>query len=115
MDTHEREGWRTRLRLRFRISARQEKSAAHQPHMPTMKRLLHFITILLTIAAFSGCAKNKRGGAGAGTDGDFVNGSPLPERQEGVSFLGSNVDRNKFAPVHFGFDSYSVSGSEQGK
>lgn len=80
-----------------------------------MKLLLHFTAIALLALTLGGCAKNKRAGTGAGTDGDFVNGSALPERQEGVSFLSSNVDRNKFAPVHFGFDSYTVSGSEMGK
>jgi peptidoglycan-associated lipoprotein len=80
-----------------------------------MKRFLHFTTILLTIAALSGCAKNKGAGTGAANDGDFVSGSALPERTEGVSFLSSNVDRNKFAPVYFGFDSHSVSPGEQGK
>jgi peptidoglycan-associated lipoprotein len=62
-----------------------------------------------------GCAKNKGAGAGAGVDGDYVSGSALPDRQEGVSFLSGNVDRNKFAPIYFGFDSYTVGGGEQGK
>ena len=75
--------------------------------------LLLAASIALT---FSGCAKKNgaslpRGGA----DGDYVNGSALPDRQEGVSFLGSNVDRHKFAPIFFGFDADSVSGAEQGK
>jgi len=74
--------------------------------------------ILGLALAFAGCV-NKKGGAGGsgpgGVDGDYVNGTPLPDRQEGVSFLGSNVDRNKFSPVYFGFDSYDVSGGEQGK
>lgn len=52
---------------------------------------------------------------GAAADGDYVTGMPLPDRQEGVSFLGSNVDRNRFSPVYFAFDSYVVSGAEQGK
>ena len=80
-----------------------------------MKTILHFTTIALIALAMSGCAKNKGAGTGAANDGDYVNGSALPERTEGVSFLSGNVDRNKFAPVHFGFDSYTVSGSEQGK
>jgi peptidoglycan-associated lipoprotein len=81
-----------------------------------MKSILNFTAIALVAIALSACA-NKKGGAGAGgsVDGDYVNGTPLPDRQEGVSFLGSNVDRDKFAPVYFGFDSYSVSGGEQGK
>ena len=74
--------------------------------------------ILGLALAFAGCV-NKKGGPGSGgpggVDGDYVNGTPLPDRQEGVSFLGSNVDRNKFSPVYFGFDSYDVSGGEQGK
>jgi peptidoglycan-associated lipoprotein len=80
-----------------------------------MKLILHFTTIALLALCLGGCAKKKGAGMGAGTDGDFVNGSALPERTEGVSFMSGNVDRNKFAPVHFGFDSYTVSGSEQGK
>src|SRR6478735_4056782 len=51
----------------------------------------------------------------ASADGDYVSGSALPERQEGVSFLGSNVDRSRFSPVYFGFDSYEVSSGEHGK
>jgi peptidoglycan-associated lipoprotein len=84
-----------------------------------MKKLtllpLHIIvaTLALTLA---GCAgRGAKGGAASGAEGDYVNGTPLPDRQEGVSFLGSNVDRNKFAPVHFGFDSAAVSAGERAK
>lgn len=80
-----------------------------------MKRLLFITALALLTFTLGGCAKNKGAGAGGSTDGDFVSGSALPERTEGVSFLSGNVDRNKFAPVQFGFDSYTVSGSEQGK
>ena len=80
-----------------------------------MKNILHFLTIASLALALGGCAKNKGAGTGAANDGDFVSGSALPERTEGVSFLSGNVDRNKFAPVHFGFDSTTVSSSEQGK
>ena len=80
-----------------------------------MKRLLHLTIIALTVITLGGCAKNKGAGSGAANDGDFVNGSPLPDRTEGVSFLSGNVDRSKFSPVYFGFDSFSVSGNEQGK
>lgn len=75
--------------------------------------LLLAASIALT---FSGCAK-KSGASlpGGGANGDYVSGSALPDRQEGVSFLGSNVDRHKFAPLFFGFDADSVSGAEQGK
>ena len=81
-----------------------------------MKSILHLIAIAILALSFSACAKNKKGGAGGGSyDGDTVSGTPLPERQEGVSFLSSNVDRSKFSPVYFGFDSHSVSGEERGK
>jgi len=78
-------------------------------------RLLPFSFLLIALS-LSGCQAGKKGkGSGSGADGDFVNGSPLPDRQEGVSFLGNNVDRNKFSPVHFGFDSYTIGAGEKGK
>jgi peptidoglycan-associated lipoprotein len=80
-----------------------------------MKRTLHLTTLAILTLALGGCAKNKGAGSGSAADGDFVNGSALPERQEGVSFMSSNVDRNKFAPVYFGFDSFTVSGGEEAK
>jgi len=49
------------------------------------------------------------------SDSDMVGGTPLPERQEGVNFMGANVDRSKFAPVHFGFDSVSVDPGDTAK
>ena len=79
----------------------------------------HFfaLTVLTAVAlSFSGCANKKGAGGGVGgSDSDSVMGTPLPDRQEGVSFLGDNVDRNKFSPVLFGFDSYSISPGERGK
>ncbi len=69
----------------------------------------------LVVLSFTSCTNKKGAGASAGADGDFVSGTPLPDRQEGVSFLGSNVDRNKFAPVYFGFDNHDVAASERGK
>ncbi|MCE9610449.1 MAG: OmpA family protein [Chthoniobacter sp.] len=84
-------------------------------------KTLHFLPITLAAflaLTFTGCQTGKKGvgGNGAGgTDGDFVNGTPLPDRQEGVSFLGSNVDRSKFRPVYFAFDSYSIDGGEHAK
>lgn len=74
-------------------------------------------SLALVLALFlSGCAGGKKGGGGGGgSDGDYVNGTPLPDRQEGVSFLGGNVDRNKFTPIYFGFDSYTVRSDERGK
>ena len=76
----------------------------------------HLILTALLALTLSGCKTGKKnGGAGGGADGDYVNGTPLPERQEGVSFLGSNVDRRKFSPVHFGFDSVAIDSGERGK
>jgi peptidoglycan-associated lipoprotein len=51
----------------------------------------------------------------AGVEGDTVNGVPLPERQEGTSFFGSNVSRNHFSPVYFAYDSSEIQSSETGK
>jgi peptidoglycan-associated lipoprotein len=81
-------------------------------------KLLRLLSVsVFVVAAFSisGCAKGKHGAGHGAADGDFVNGSPLPERQEGVSFTSSNVDRNKFRPVYFGFDSYAINSGERGK
>lgn len=81
-----------------------------------MTHLYSRILALLLAVTVVGCAKNKpTGGGGGAADGDYVSGSPLPDRQEGVSFLGGNVDRSKFSPIYFGFDSYTVGGGERGK
>jgi len=80
-----------------------------------MSRFATLLPLFLALV-LSGCANKKTGAGGpGGADGDFVSGTPLPDRQEGVSFLGSNVDRNKFSPVYFDFDSTDVRGSERGK
>jgi peptidoglycan-associated lipoprotein len=50
----------------------------------------------------------------SGPEGDYVNGTPLPPRQEGVSFFSNNVAKGQFQPVYFGFDSFEVS-PEEGK
>jgi peptidoglycan-associated lipoprotein len=74
------------------------------------------LTLLTAALALTGCANKKdAGGGGGAADGDYVSGTPLPDRQEGVSFLGSNVDRSQFQPIYFGFDSYRIGGGEQGK
>lgn len=83
-----------------------------------MKFLRLFTIAALAVATLTlpACVKGKKSSGGTGAaDGDYVNGTPLPDRQEGVSFLGSNVDRNKFSPVHFAFDSYAIGGKERGK
>jgi peptidoglycan-associated lipoprotein len=78
-------------------------------------RFLFLAGLSLTLA-FTSCAnRGGRGSDGSGVDGDYVSGTPLPDRQEGVSFLGQNVDREKFTPVYFAFDSYTIGASERGK
>jgi len=73
-----------------------------------------FLPLALGLAlSLTSCATKKD--RYAGVDGDFVNGVPLPERQNGASFLGSNVSRGQFPPIQFGFDSYNVSSSEMSK
>ena len=83
----------------------------------TIHRLLLNATVLFIAASLSGCMNGKKGGPGmgGGNDSDFVNGTPLPERQEGTSFTSANVDRNKFHPVYFGFDSFAIGSGEKGK
>ena len=73
--------------------------------------LLSIIALALTL---SGCSK-KSGGQGAGTTGDYVSGTPLPERHEGTSFFGGNVNRNQFQPIYFDYDSQNVRSSETAK
>ncbi|MEA3186675.1 MAG: peptidoglycan-associated lipoprotein [Chthoniobacter sp.] len=84
----------------------------------TSQTLVHTTLALILPFALSSCAlfkkKGASGGAG-GSDGDYVNGTPLADRQEGVSFMSDNVDKKKFSPVHFAFDSYSVESSDEGK
>lgn len=64
----------------------------------------------------AGCAqKGGRGQGGGSSAGDYVNGTPLPERREGTSFFGSNVERGRFRPIYFGFDSQSMRDSESSK
>ena len=81
------------------------------PNLP-----LRLLTIALAIT-LGGCQlfNKKHSGGAYGSDSDSVNGTPLPERQEGISFLGNNVDRNRFHPVYFGFDSYGIGGEEHAK
>ena len=85
----------------------------------SIPRIRQIATVSLCAALLmsaSGCALFKKKPKYAGSaDGDFVNGTPLPERQDGVSFMGDNVEKGRFAAVHFGFDSYSIAPSESAK
>jgi peptidoglycan-associated lipoprotein len=78
-------------------------------------RFASLTALLIALLALSACVKPKHGSRNGASDGDYVNGTPLPDRQEGVSFTSSNVDRNKFSPVHFAFDSYAIASDEHGK
>ena len=76
-----------------------------------MKKLLTLGVAALLAVTFDAC-KKKGADAYAGIEGDYVTGTPLPDRLEGANFFGSNVTRGQFSPVYFGYDSFSVSGSE---
>jgi peptidoglycan-associated lipoprotein len=78
------------------------------------RRLLSLICLSALLTGLSSCSKNG-GGQSAGNTGDYVNGTPLPERREGTSFFGSNVERGRFRPIYFDFDSQNLRASETGK
>jgi len=78
-----------------------------------------FILSLAALLVLSGCA-NKKGKQYAGIDGDYVNGTPLSggangERVDGANFMGANVTRGQYAPVQFGYDSFSVAPDQESK
>jgi peptidoglycan-associated lipoprotein len=70
--------------------------------------------VVLGLVLLPACA-NKKSGQSAGSTGDYVTGTPLPERQEGTSFFSGNVERNQFQPIYFDFDSQTIRTSENGK
>ncbi len=79
--------------------------------------LLRSALVLSCIFLLSSCSlfnKKGTGAGGSGSDSDTVGGTPLPERQNGVSFMSDNVDKHQFPPVHFAFDSYSIDSSDEG-
>ena len=78
-------------------------------------RLVSLLALVLSLVVFfPGCSK-KKGGQTAGSTGDYVTGTPLPERQEGTSFFSGNVQRGQFQPIYFDFDSQTIRTSENGK
>jgi peptidoglycan-associated lipoprotein len=77
-------------------------------------RLGAFFFLLLGLVFLAACA-NQKGGQTAGNNGDYVTGTPLPERQEGTSFFSGNVQRNQFQPIYFDFDSQTIRSSENGR
>ncbi len=76
-----------------------------------MKKLLTLGLAIFVVGAFDSC-KKKEGDQFAGVDGDYVSGTPLPDRIDGANFFSGNVIRGQFAPVYFGYDSITVSDSE---
>ena len=85
-----------------------------------MNQKFHFLLVRLglfllpSLVLLPACA-DKKGGQTAGSTGDYVTGTPLPERQEGTSFFSGNVQRNQFQPIYFDFDSQTIRSSENGK
>ena len=69
---------------------------------------------LVLILGLAGCQKKNRNQT-VGSTGDYVTGTPLPERQEGTSFFSGNVQRGQFQPIYFDFDSQTIRTSENGK
>jgi len=99
--------------------------------------LLALLNAAPLLAAFSlgltGCA-NRKGSPSLGNDynpegsasqyGDVYDSSaegayggdvPLPGRTDGVNFFSSNVKRDLFPPVYFGFDQYEIPNTEFAK
>ena len=77
-------------------------------------RLGFGLFLFLACTVLPACSK-KQGGQSAGNTGDYVTGTPLPERQEGTSFFSGNVDRQQFQPIYFDFDNQTIRSSENGK
>ena len=81
--------------------------------LPQLVASIHLAAVLLLL--FAGTACQNKGGGSAGALGDYVSGTPLPERREGTSFFGANVERGQFQPIYFDFDSQTIRSSESGK
>ncbi|MFV0416399.1 MAG: OmpA family protein [Chthoniobacterales bacterium] len=80
-----------------------------------MKLLSHIALVIVLTFGMVACSKKKKSDQYAGIDGDYLLGTPLPDRVDGANFFGSNVTRNQFSHILFAFDSYSVSGAESYK
>src|SRR5260370_32043382 len=76
-----------------------------------MKKFL-VLSCLLALS-FTGCQKQQKQEY-TGVEGDTVNGTPLPPRQEGVSFFSNNVAKGQFQPIYFAFDSFEIAPDEAG-
>jgi peptidoglycan-associated lipoprotein len=85
-------------------------------HFQETMNVKFFSLAMAAAMAFSlgACANKKGAGNYTGVEGDTVNGTPLPDRQEGVSFMSGNVDKSQFKPVRFAFDSFAIDAGEEG-
>jgi len=72
-----------------------------------------FSLIFVLALSLTACQQHKQ--EYAGIEGDIVHGTPLPPRQEGVSFFSNNVEKRQFQPIYFGFDSFEISPAEAEK
>jgi peptidoglycan-associated lipoprotein len=77
-----------------------------------MKKIL--VLSCLLILSFTACQKQQKQEY-TGVEGDYANGTPLPPRQEGVSFLSNNVAKGQFKPIYFAFDSFEIAPDEANK
>ncbi len=76
-----------------------------------MKNLWN-LGLVAALGVTLGACKKKEGDQFAGVDGDYVSGTPLPDRIDGANFFGGTVARGQFPPVMFAYDSFSVSDGE---
>ena len=65
----------------------------------------------LLVLSLAACQKQQKQEY-AGVDGDTVAGTPLPPRQEGVSFFSNNVTKGQFKPIYFAYDSFQIAADE---
>lgn len=75
-------------------------------------KLFFTLSLAALVAMTMTSCKKKTTDQFAGMDGDYVSGTPLPDRIDGANFLGSNVTRGQFSPIYFDYDSMTVSDSE---
>jgi peptidoglycan-associated lipoprotein len=78
-----------------------------------MKHPLLLAIAICASLSFTSCALFKKKTADeGGLDGDYVTGTPLPDRVDGANFFGGTVNRGQFQPVLFAYDSFTVSDGE---
>ena len=84
--------------------------------MKKLQTITHIALCGVLVLSLDACSlfKKKKQYTGV-SDSDMISGTPLPDRDEGVSYMGANVDRSKFSPVHFAFDSSEIVPADQGK